>query len=336
MSGEAAKIPTVSRTAAVCTDVCALPTNEAELRKLLSPEQYEVVRKNGTERPFANAYWNNHKDGVYVDVVGGEPLFTSKDKFDSGTGWPSYTRPIDKASVKEITDSSHGMTRVEVRSATADSHLGHVFDDGPAPTGLRYCINSASLKFIPVEEMDAAGLADLRAQIFPETVKTTDSAVAAEKRAVAMFGAGCFWGVEETFRSTPGVLATAVGYSGGHTKNPTYKEVCTDTTGHAEVVRVEYDPSKVTYDQLLDIFWANHNPTTKNSQGPDYGSQYRSVVFTTNDEQREAALASKERLDKSGKWRKPVVTEIVPAGEFYMAEDYHQQYLKKRGLSVCH
>ena len=152
----------------------------------------------------------------------------------------------------------------------------------------------------------------------------------------AMFGAGCFWGVEVTFRNVPGVVDAAVGYSGGNLDNPTYKEVCTDTTGHAEVVQVEYDPAVVSYGALLDVFWNNHNPTTINQQGPDIGTQYRSAILYYDDEQREAAIASRDRLQASGKWRRAIVTEISPALEFWRAEEYHQRYLEKRGLANCH
>lgn len=152
----------------------------------------------------------------------------------------------------------------------------------------------------------------------------------------ATFGAGCFWGVEATFRQMPGVWRTLVGYSGGHTANPTYKEVCGDATGHAEVVQVEYDPTKITYDQLLQVFWENHNPTTLNRQGPDVGTQYRSAIFYHNDEQKQLAEKSKQALSASGKWSKPIVTEISQAKPFYEAEDYHQQYLEKRGMTSCH
>lgn len=152
----------------------------------------------------------------------------------------------------------------------------------------------------------------------------------------ATFAAGCFWGVEATFRALPGVTATRVGYTGGSLSNPSYKDVCTDRTGHAEAVEVTYDPTKVSYDELLKIFWENHDPTTLNRQGPDVGTQYRSAIFYHNFEQEAAARASKEKLEKSGAHRRPIVTEIVPAVEFWEAEDYHQQYLKKRGLAHCH
>jgi peptide-methionine (S)-S-oxide reductase len=152
----------------------------------------------------------------------------------------------------------------------------------------------------------------------------------------ATFGAGCFWGVEAAFRRVPGVTATAVGYSGGQTKDPTYRDVCSDGTGHAEVVQVEFDPEKVSYKDLLQIFWENHNPTQLNRQGPDVGTQYRSAIFFHTPEQQAAAIQSKDDLQKSGKFSKPIVTEITPAAEFYRAEDYHQQYLEKRGLATCH
>ncbi len=153
---------------------------------------------------------------------------------------------------------------------------------------------------------------------------------------IATFAAGCFWGVEETFRETKGVKSTRVGYTGGKTENPTYKDVCTDRTGHAEAVEVTYDPSEVSYDTLLNVFWENHNPTQLNYQGPDHGTQYRTAIFYQNEDQRKAAEASKAALEASGKFRKPIVTQIVPAVKFYPAEEYHQQYLAKRGLSSCH
>lgn len=152
----------------------------------------------------------------------------------------------------------------------------------------------------------------------------------------ATFGAGCFWGVEETFRQTPGVIETAVGYAGGHTESPSYKEVCTDRTGHAEVVQIEYDPAKVSYTELLNVFWTSHDPTQVNRQGPDVGTQYRSVIFYHSPEQEQAAHASKAEMEASGKFRRPIATEIVPVPAFWRAEEYHQKYLAKRGISHCH
>ena len=152
----------------------------------------------------------------------------------------------------------------------------------------------------------------------------------------ATFGAGCFWHVESAFRKVKGVLNTAAGYMGGTLKNPTYEEVCTDKTGHAEVVQVEFDPKQVSYEQLLDVFWKIHDPTSLNRQGPDTGTQYRSAIFYHNEEQKTAAIKSKEKLEKSGKYKKPIVTEILPSKEFYKAEEYHQKYLEKRGLKVCY
>jgi peptide-methionine (S)-S-oxide reductase len=152
---------------------------------------------------------------------------------------------------------------------------------------------------------------------------------------IATFGAGCFWGVEAAFRQVKGVLETTVGYSGGRMENPTYEDVCTNRTGHAEVVQVAFDPSKVSYEQLLDVFWKEHDPTQLNRQGPDHGTQYRSVIFYHSPEQHKAAAASRDRLQASGKYNKPIVTEITAAGPFYKAEDYHQQYLEKRGLATC-
>jgi len=154
--------------------------------------------------------------------------------------------------------------------------------------------------------------------------------------AKATFGAGCFWGVEERFRQLSGVISTAVGYSGGNRSNPTYEDVCTDTTGHAEVVEIEFDPARITYDQLLDVFWASHDPTQLNRQGPDHGTQYRSVIFVHDPVQRAAAEASKSRQQAAKRWPQPIVTTIESAGPFWRAEDYHQQYLHKRGLGSCH
>jgi len=153
---------------------------------------------------------------------------------------------------------------------------------------------------------------------------------------IATFGAGCFWGIEAAFRRVPGVLDATVGYSGGRTENPSYQDVCTDTTGHAEVVQVTFDPAKLSYEQLLDVFWTIHDPTQVNRQGPDYGKQYRTAIFFHSPEQEAAAKKSKQALEASGKLRRPVATEITPAGTFWRAEEYHQRYLEKRGAASCH
>jgi len=156
------------------------------------------------------------------------------------------------------------------------------------------------------------------------------------KTETAIFGAGCFWGVEETFRTLPGVIDTEVGYTGGQTEKPTYEAVCSHSTGHAEAVRIFFDPTQVEYQKLLEIFWKSHNPTTPNRQGPDVGDQYRSAIFYTTPEQQKIAEASKQEMEKSGRWKNPIVTEIVPSAPFYRAEEYHQKYLMNRGLGSCH
>jgi peptide methionine sulfoxide reductase msrA/msrB len=304
----------------------------AELKRKLSREQFAVTQQCGTEPPFRNAYWDNHKPGIYVDVVSGEPLFSSLDKFDSGTGWPSFTQPLKGTDIVEKTDTEFGMERTEVRSKVADSHLGHVFDDGPSDKGgMRYCINSASLKFIPVEEMDRAGYG----QYLGPFVKA--GLVKASVRETALLAGGCFWGMEEILRQIPGVIKTTVGYTGGTTADPTYQEVCTGATGHAEAIQVEFDSTRLSYEALLDYFFRMHDPTTLNRQHNDVGTQYRSAIFHTTEAQRETAERVKARWDKSGKFNRPITTEITAATKFHPAEEYHQKYLVKNpGGYTCH
>lgn len=304
------------------------PTAE-ELKKRLTPEQYICTQEEGTERPFQNAYWDNKEDGIYVDVVSGEPLFLSLDKYDSGTGWPSFTRPIDSddENLTLKTDRKLIYPRTEVRSKKADSHLGHVFDDGPKDKGgKRYCMNSAALNFIPLSEMEKKGYGEY---LFRFAEK--------KKWEIATLAGGCFWGMEDLLRQIPGVITTQVGYSGGELKNATYNAVKTGVTGHAESVQILFDPAKLSYEDVLVTFFKIHDPTTENRQGNDIGSQYRSAIFFHSQAQHDTAIRMIDRVNKAKVWEGKIVTQVVPFREFWQAEDYHQDYLEKNPNGyTCH
>ncbi len=313
-------------------DETFMKPSDEELRGRLTPVQYEVTQNSGTEQAFSGEYWDNHEQGIYVDVVSGKPLYSSLDKYDSGCGWPSFVKPVDAEEIVERRDTSQGMVRTEVRSSTADSHLGHVFEDGPQDRGgLRHCINSAALRFVPLERLEAEGYGEQlgrfrEAGLYPAS---RDDAVTA-RREVAVLAGGCFWGMEEILRAIPGVIDTEVGYCGGALRDATYGDVKSGDSGHAESVRIEFDPGLLSFETLLrDWFFRMHDPTTRDRQGNDIGSQYRSAIFYLSDEQKQAAERVIREVDAAGSWKAPIVTAVEQATEFWPAEEDHQDYLQR-------
>jgi len=287
----------------------------AEARTRLTAEQERIAFHAATEAPFCGLYTETAEPGVYVSVVSGLPLFRSQAKFHSQSGWASFVEPFDPDHVVAREDRSHGMVRTEILDARSGAHLGHVFDDGPPPTGKRYCLNSAALRFIPEGE-----------PLPPES-----RPVEARR---AYFAGGCFWGIEDRFARLPGVLDAVSGYMGGHVPDPSYRQVCGGGTGHAETVEVTYDPARVRYEDLLRAFFGMHDPTTVDRQGPDVGSQYRSAIFAVDEDQARAARETIAALQAAPAYaHRRIVTAVAPAGPFHRAEEYHQDYHARHGTS---
>lgn len=274
----------------------------------LSPEEERILIYKGTERPFTGQFYNTFEQGVYVCKQCNSPLYRSSDKFESHCGWPSFDDEISGA-VKRIPDAD-GM-RIEIICSNCNGHLGHVFaGEGFTEKNIRHCVNSISLNFIP------------------------DEKVYIQKTEIAIFAGGCFWGVEYYFQNFEGVISTEVGYIGGTVKNPAYREVCNQTTGHAEAIKIVFDPDKTNFEKLARLFFEIHDPTQINRQGPDIGDQYRSEIFFTNEKQKGIALSLMDQLIKNGT---NIVTELTQAGEFYTAEEYYQKYYQKNNKTpYCH
>lgn len=314
--------------------------SDAMLKKILTAKQYEVTQHDGTEAPFKNEYNNNKAAGIYVDIVSGEPLFSSIDKYDSKTGWPSFTRPITEDAVKSREDNGFFSKRIEIRSRYADSHLGHVFDDGPAPTHKRYCMNSAALRFIPVDKLKTEGYEEFLSLFDKNFNKESTAKPTIEK---ALFAGGCFWCLQPPYDKlkSSGVIEVLVGYSGGDSATANYEKVSAGGTGHREVIEIKFDSSKISYEKLLDVFWVNIDPFDGNGQFCDKGDQYKSAIYYLNDEQKNLAEKSREKAKKKNKIRKnensnqvpgDFLTEITQAKPFYVGEEYHQNYYIKNPI----
>jgi peptide methionine sulfoxide reductase msrA/msrB len=322
-----------------------LTLSDEEWSQRLTPDQFRILRSQGTERAFCGTLLDNKKEGVYCCVGCGLPLFASNSKFNSGTGWPSFFQPIAPENVEERSDDGFGMRRTEILCARCGGHLGHVFDDGPRPTGLRFCLNSESLKFTPNTEL--AALADPVAdQAGPATSPAPSTAAQtgathpvattggkSESRpattATAVFAGGCFWCTEAAFEQIKGVVDVQSGYAGGSKETARYEQVSNGDTGHAEAIRINYDPKQISYDRLLDIFFDAHDPTQLNRQDNDAGTQYRSTIFYVNEIEQRAAQAKIKQLTAAKVFPRPIVTTLEPLKNFYPAEEYHQDYARR-------
>ncbi len=287
---------------------------EEEWKKELSSEQYYVLRNKGTEAPYSGKLLMNKEKGVYKCAGCGNELFTDAMKFDSHCGWPSFDKEIAGGKIKTVEDNSLGMKRTEIMCAKCGGHLGHLFDDGPTETGMRYCVNSLSLEFVNEKDL----------KVSTSTIDTLT------------LGGGCYWCVEAVYEMLDGVISVESGFSGGTIKNPSYEDVCTGTTGHAEVVQITFDKTKTSIDEIFKVFFTVHDPTTLNRQGADVGTQYRSVIFYRNEEQKLAAKSIIDELNKNKVYDNPVVTEVSQFTTFYKAEDYHQNYYaQNKTKSYC-
>lgn len=284
------------------TDTKKLNVSNAEWKKILSPDLYAVAREADTERAFTGTMWKSETKGTYYCATCGNKLFKSDQKFVSSCGWPSFFEQENKNSIWFKPDNSYGMQRTEALCGRCDSHLGHLFDDGPEPTGKRYCMNAISLDFVPDEIATNSGNS--------ETI---------------VLGGGCFWCVEAVYENLDGVSKVVSGYAGGSVENPSYEEVCTGRTGAAEVIEITYDKTKTNLDEIFKVFFTVHDPTTLNRQGADVGTQYRSVIFYKNENEKKAAQDLIKDLNKEV-FDNKIVTTLEPLKKFYKAEEYHQGY----------
>ena len=284
------------------TDTTKLNVSDAEWKKVLSPDLYAVARQADTERAFTGTMWNSETKGTYYCATCGLRLFKSNQKFTSSCGWPSFFEQDNKNSIVFKDDNAYGMRRTEALCGRCDSHLGHLFDDGPEPTGKRYCMNAISLDFVP------------------DTIATQGNLE------TIVIGGGCYWCVEAVYENLEGVDKVVSGFAGGKVANPSYEEVCTGTTGAAEVVEITYDQTKTTLDEIFKVFFTVHDPTTLNRQGGDVGTQYRSVIFYKNEVQKKEAEKIIFELNNAKVYGSKIVTTLEPFTVFYKAKDYHQNY----------